>query len=59
MPLRYHSLIVDRKTLPECLEITAETEDGAIMGLRHTNLPHPRGAISSRKYCVSEWSPAA
>ncbi len=32
---RYHSLIVDRKTLPACLEISAETEEGEIMGLRH------------------------
>ncbi len=32
---RYHSLIVERETLPDCLEVTAETEDGIIMGLRH------------------------
>ena len=32
---RYHSLIVDRATLPDTLEITAETRDGMIMGLRH------------------------
>lgn len=32
---RYHSLLVDRATLPDCLEITAETQDGLIMGLRH------------------------
>ncbi|RKP45398.1 aminodeoxychorismate/anthranilate synthase component II [Cohnella endophytica] len=32
---RYHSLIVKRDTLPDCLEISAETEDGLIMGLRH------------------------
>jgi para-aminobenzoate synthetase component 2 len=32
---RYHSLIVKRDTLPDCLEISAETDDGLIMGLRH------------------------
>jgi para-aminobenzoate synthetase component 2 len=32
---RYHSLLVERDTLPECLEITAETAEGEIMGLRH------------------------
>ena len=32
---RYHSLVVDRETLPAVLEITAETDDGTIMGLRH------------------------
>ena len=32
---RYHSLVVDRDGLPDCLEITAETNDGMIMGLRH------------------------
>ena len=33
--IRYHSLIVDRRALPECLEISAWTEEGEIMGLRH------------------------
>ena len=32
---RYHSLIVERKTLPDCFEISSETKDGIIMGLRH------------------------
>lgn len=36
---RYHSLIVARDTLPDCLEITAETEDGLIMGLAHKDWP--------------------
>ena len=36
---RYHSLIVERSTLPESLKITAYTEDGTIMGLRHKELP--------------------
>lgn len=36
---RYHSLIVERASLPEALEVTAETDDGLIMGLRHRTLP--------------------
>lgn len=36
---RYHSLVVDRATLPDCLEITGELEDGTIMGLQHRTLP--------------------
>lgn len=36
---RYHSLLVERETLPPVLEITAETAEGEIMGLRHTTLP--------------------
>jgi len=32
---RYHSLIIERKSLPDCLVISAQTEDGVIMGLRH------------------------
>lgn len=36
---RYHSLIVEAKTLPSCLEVTSRTEDGTIMGLRHRTLP--------------------
>jgi anthranilate synthase/aminodeoxychorismate synthase-like glutamine amidotransferase len=32
---RYHSLVVERESLPDCLEVTAESEDGEIMGLRH------------------------
>ena len=35
---RYHSLIVDRDSLPSCFEISAETDDGEIMGMRHTSL---------------------
>ena len=36
---RYHSLVVERASLPDCLEITAELEDGTIMGLQHKTLP--------------------
>tara|TARA_B110000003_G_scaffold274960_1_gene316241 strand:+ start:1504 stop:2070 length:567 start_codon:yes stop_codon:yes gene_type:complete len=36
---RYHSLLVERASLPDCLKITAETEAGEIMGLAHTSLP--------------------
>jgi para-aminobenzoate synthetase component 2 len=40
---RYHSLIVDRPSLPETLEVTAWLEDGTIMGLRHRQWPHLQG----------------
>lgn len=49
---RYHSLIVERETLPECLEISAENEEGMIMGLRHRKYPvegvqfHPESILT-------------
>ncbi|MCO4777941.1 MULTISPECIES: anthranilate synthase component II [Lentibacter] len=36
---RYHSLVVERESLPDCLEVTAELSDGTIMGLAHRELP--------------------
>ncbi len=36
---RYHSLLVERESLPDCLEVTAQTQEGEIMGLRHRELP--------------------
>lgn len=50
---RYHSLIVEKHSLPECLEISAETADGLIMGLRHRSLKiegiqfHPESILTS------------
>ncbi len=49
---RYHSLVVAREALPHCLEVTAESDDGLIMGLRHATLPvhgvqfHPESIAS-------------
>ena len=49
---RYHSLVVERDSLPACLEISAESEDGEIMGLRHRSLPvegvqfHPEALLT-------------
>lgn len=53
---RYHSLAVDATRLPDCLEITAQTPDGEIMGLRHKELPisgvqfHPESILSECGY---------
>jgi anthranilate synthase/aminodeoxychorismate synthase-like glutamine amidotransferase len=49
---RYHSLAVERATLPDCLTVTAETEDGEIMGMQHTEHPtvgvqfHPESVLT-------------
>ncbi|MBF2076066.1 MAG: aminodeoxychorismate/anthranilate synthase component II [Synechococcales cyanobacterium C42_A2020_086] len=40
---RYHSLVIDRESCPEVLEITAWVEDGTIMGVRHRTYPHIQG----------------
>jgi anthranilate synthase component 2 len=57
---RYHSLIVERETLPDCLEITAELEDGTIMGMQHKTLPihgvqfHPESIASEHGHKMLE-----
>jgi para-aminobenzoate synthetase component 2 len=50
---RYHSLMVERKSLPKCLEVSATSTDGLIMGLRHREFPiegvqfHPESILTS------------
>ncbi|MGB8522912.1 MAG: aminodeoxychorismate/anthranilate synthase component II [Candidatus Acidiferrales bacterium] len=57
---RYHSLIVERKSLPRTLEISAETSDGTIMGLRHRKLRvegvqfHPESILTSAGFRLLE-----
>lgn len=54
---RYHSLYAIRSKFPACLEITAESEDGVIMGVRHRDLPieavqfHPESLLSLEEHC--------
>ncbi len=54
---RYHSLYAIRSKLPSCLEVTAESEDGVIMGVRHRELPieavqfHPESLLSLNEGC--------
>ncbi len=49
---RYHSLVLERSSLPDCLDITAESDDGEIMGVQHKTLPihgvqfHPESILS-------------
>jgi anthranilate synthase component 2 len=55
---RYHSLAVERASLPGCLEVTAETEEGEIMGLRHRTLPvegvqfHPEAMLTEHGHAM-------
>lgn len=55
---RYHSLIVDRPSLPDALEVTADLEDGTIMGLAHRSLPiegvqfHPESIASDHGHAL-------
>ena len=57
---RYHSLAIERDTLPDCLEISAWTEDGEIMGVRHKTLPvegvqfHPESILSEHGHALLE-----
>ena len=49
---RYHSLVIQKESLPECLEITAETEEGEVMGVKHKQYPiwgvqfHPESILT-------------
>ena len=55
---RYHSLVIERETLPDCLEITAWTDDGEIMGVRHKTLPiegvqfHPESVLTEHGHAL-------
>jgi anthranilate synthase/aminodeoxychorismate synthase-like glutamine amidotransferase len=55
---RYHSLVVDRASVPDVLEITAETSDGIVMGLRHRTLDvegvqfHPESVLTSAGHAL-------
>lgn len=55
---RYHSLVIDRSTLPECLEITATSEDGEIQGVRHRELAiegvqfHPESILTEHGHAM-------
>ena len=56
--IRYHSLAVERETLPDCLEVTAWTDDGEIMGLRHRELRvegvqfHPESILTEHGHAL-------
>ena len=55
---RYHSLVVERRTLPDCLAVTAQSEDGEIMGLRHRSLAvegvqfHPEALLTEHGHAM-------
>jgi anthranilate synthase component 2 len=58
MATRYHSLAIRRATLPKCLEVTAESEDGEIMGVRHRELAvegvqfHPESFLTEHGHAL-------
>ena len=55
---RYHSLVIERESIPDCLEITAWTADGEIMGVRHRDLPvegvqfHPESILTEHGHAM-------
>ena len=55
---RYHSLVIDRDTIPDCLRVTAETDDGVIMGVTHVEYPihgvqfHPESIASEHGHAL-------
>ena len=55
---RYHSLVIDRDSMPDCLEVTAHSDDGEIMGVRHKSLPvygvqfHPESVLSEHGHAL-------
>jgi len=57
---RYHSLVVDEETLPDCLEVSSKTEDGVVMGLRHREYPvegiqfHPESFMTCQGMLILE-----
>ena len=57
---RYHSLIIERESLPDCLEITSELSDGTIMGVRHKKFDvegiqfHPESILTTHGYSIMQ-----
>jgi anthranilate/para-aminobenzoate synthase component II len=59
---RYHSLVIDRDSIPETLDITAETSEGIIMGIRHKEYPiegiqyHPESVLTAEgENLIKNW----
>ena len=55
---RYHSLVVDRSSLPDCLEVSCSSEDGLVMGIRHSEMPvegvqfHPESILTEEGHVI-------